>query len=57
MINSKRSPHETFSSDVMCAWNCMHTVSAFQTIIQILEGAVFKDVDGNKSKNGKLKGC
>lgn len=32
----------------MCAWNCTHAVSAFQTILQIPEGAVFKDVDGNK---------
>ena len=30
----------------------------FQAILQIPEGAVFKHVDGNKSKNGKLtKGC
>lgn len=32
----------------MCAWNCTHAVSAFQTILQIPEGAVFKDVDSNK---------
>lgn len=41
----------------MCAWNCTHAVPAFQSILQIPEGAVFKDVDGNKSKNRKLKGC
>ena len=32
----------------MCAWNCTHAVSAFQTTLQIPEEVVFKDVDGNK---------
>ena len=32
----------------MCAWNCTHVVSVFQTTLQIPEEVVFKDVDGNK---------
>lgn len=32
----------------MCAWNCTHVVSVFQTSLQIPEEVVFKDVDANK---------
>ena len=32
----------------MCAWNCTHAVSSFQTTLQIPKEVVFKDVDGNK---------
>lgn len=32
----------------MCAWNCTHAVSSFQTTLQIPKEVVSKDVDGNK---------